>query len=78
MAELHVGRLVVVSPEDSDKMIGIVTRSDLLKSRARTAEEERKRERFLGTCLVPTNKQQKEGLRQKKAKGETQTPPKGS
>ena len=68
MAELHVGRLVVVSPEDPDKMVGIVTRSDLLKSRARTAEEERKRERFLGTGLVPTHKQRKEELRRKKEK----------
>jgi H+/Cl- antiporter ClcA len=60
MAEVGVGRLVVVSPEDPDKIVGIVTRSDLLKSRARAAEEERKRERFLGTRLVPTHKQHRE------------------
>jgi CBS domain-containing protein len=65
MAETGVGRLVVVDPEDQEKMVGIVTRSDLLKPRARTAEEERKRERFLGTGLVPTSKQRREELRQR-------------
>jgi H+/Cl- antiporter ClcA len=60
MAGLGVGRLVVVSREDPDKMVGIVTRSDLLKSRARTAAEEHKRERFLGNGLVPTHKQRRE------------------
>jgi H+/Cl- antiporter ClcA len=60
MAQLHVGRLVVVDPDDPDKMVGIVTRSDILKSRARTVEEEGKRERFLGTSLVPTHKQRRE------------------
>jgi CBS domain-containing protein len=60
MSALHVGRLVVMSPDDPDKMVGIVTRSDLLKSRARTVDEERKRERFLGTRLVPTHKQRRE------------------
>jgi hypothetical protein len=59
-------------------MVGMVPRSDLLKSRARTAAEERKCERFLGTSLVPTHKQRREELRQKKEKGEMQTPPRGS
>jgi H+/Cl- antiporter ClcA len=66
MAEVGVGRLVVVAPENPDKIVGIVTRSDLLKARARAVEEERKRERFLGTSLVPTHKQRREELRQKK------------
>jgi H+/Cl- antiporter ClcA/predicted transcriptional regulator len=48
MAEAGVGRLIVVSDEDSQKMVGIVTRSDLLKPRAREVEEELKRERFFG------------------------------
>jgi CIC family chloride channel protein len=48
MAEAGVGRLIVVADDDSQKIIGIVTRSDLLKPRAREVEEEIKRERFLG------------------------------
>jgi H+/Cl- antiporter ClcA len=63
MAETHVGRLVIVSPDDPDKIVGIATRSDILKSRARTVEEEHKRERFLGTSLVPTHKQRRAELR---------------
>jgi CBS domain-containing protein len=46
MAETGVGRLVVVSPDDPLKLVGIVTRSDLLKPRGRSVEEESKRERF--------------------------------
>jgi chloride channel protein, CIC family len=48
MAEAGVGRLIVVADDDPQKMIGIVTRSDLLKPRAREVEEEIKRERFFG------------------------------
>jgi CBS domain-containing protein len=47
MAQAGVGRLPVVSPEDPRKVVGMVTRSDLLKPRARHVEEEVKRERFL-------------------------------
>jgi H+/Cl- antiporter ClcA/predicted transcriptional regulator len=47
MAENGVGRLPVVSPDDPGKVIGIVTRSDLLKPRAKTVEEEVRRERLL-------------------------------
>jgi CBS domain-containing protein len=47
MAFFEVGRLPVVSPEDPRKVVGVVTRSDLLKARARQVEEEMKRERFL-------------------------------
>jgi CBS-domain-containing membrane protein len=41
-----VGRLVVVSRDDPGQIVGIVTRSDLLKPQARSVEEESKRERF--------------------------------
>ena len=48
MAEHGVGRLPVVSPEEPTKVIGMITRSDLLKPCARSVEEEGKRERFIG------------------------------
>jgi CBS domain-containing protein len=48
MAQAGVGRLPVVSPDDPRKLVGMVTRSDLLKPRARHVEEEARRERFLG------------------------------
>jgi CBS domain-containing protein len=48
MAEAGIGRLPVVSPTNPNKVVGMVTRSDLLKSRARHVEEEVRRERFLG------------------------------
>jgi H+/Cl- antiporter ClcA/CBS domain-containing protein len=51
MAQSRVGRLPVVSPQNPTKVIGMVTRSDLLKPRARHVEEEVRRERFLATCL---------------------------
>ncbi|HLU50468.1 MAG TPA: chloride channel protein, partial [Planctomycetota bacterium] len=47
MAHAHVGRLVVVAPDDPRKICGILTRSDLLKARSRLLEEELTRERFL-------------------------------
>jgi H+/Cl- antiporter ClcA len=46
MAEAGVGRLPVVSPDG--RLVGIITRSDLLKPRARRAQEELLRERFFG------------------------------
>ncbi|HZV06482.1 MAG TPA: chloride channel protein [Gemmataceae bacterium] len=52
MAEAGVGRMVVVADDNTQKMIGIVTRSDLLKPRAREVEEEIKRERFIGVRAV--------------------------
>jgi H+/Cl- antiporter ClcA len=52
MAATGVGRLVVVLPDDPTKPIGIVTRSDLLKPRARSVEEEAQRERFIGVGLA--------------------------
>jgi CBS domain-containing protein len=48
MAEAGVGRLPVIVDDGQRKLVGIVTRSDLLKPRARRAEEEMLRERFLG------------------------------
>lgn len=48
MAATGVGRLPVVSPDDPTKLVGIITRSDLLKPRARSVEEEGQRERFFG------------------------------
>jgi CBS domain-containing protein len=47
MAQVGVGRLPVLSPDNPRQVIGMVTRSDLLKPRARDVEEEAKRERFL-------------------------------
>jgi H+/Cl- antiporter ClcA/predicted transcriptional regulator len=48
MAAAGIGRLLVVASQDPRKLVGIVTRSDLLKPRARLAEEEERRERFIG------------------------------
>jgi CBS domain-containing protein len=47
MAAFGVGRLPVVASDEPWKLIGMVTRSDLLKPRARSVEEEAKRERFI-------------------------------
>jgi hypothetical protein len=47
MAAAGVGRLPVVAEVDPQKVIGIVTRSDLLKPRARSVEEEVRRQRFI-------------------------------
>jgi len=46
MATFSIGRLPVVSEENSQVIIGIVTRSDLLKSHLNHHELEQKRERF--------------------------------
>jgi H+/Cl- antiporter ClcA len=51
MAQEGVGRLPVVSPDDPRKVLGIITRSDLLKPRARDVEEEARRERFINLHL---------------------------
>lgn len=47
MAEAGVGRLPVVDPDNSRRVVGIVSRSDLLKPRAKQVEEEARRERFI-------------------------------
>jgi chloride channel protein, CIC family len=49
MVHSGVGRLIVVSPAAPDSLIGVVTRSDLLKSRSRHWEEEVRRERSFGS-----------------------------
>jgi CBS domain-containing protein len=48
MVYAGIGRLLVVSATAPDRVIGIVTRSDLLKSRSRHTDEEVRRERFWG------------------------------
>jgi CBS domain-containing protein len=48
MAEHGVGRVIVVDAEEGTKPVGIVTRSDLLKPRAKVVEAEERRERVLG------------------------------
>ncbi len=57
MARAGIGRLLVVAPDNPRQLIGIVTRSDMLKPRVRLAEEEERRERFLGTSLIPHRKE---------------------
>lgn len=52
MAQMGVKQLPVVSPDDPNKLIGIVTVGDLLKAHQRLFEEEGKRERFYGPGLV--------------------------
>jgi CBS domain-containing protein len=59
MAQTGVGRLPVVAPEEPGRVVGIVTRSDLLKPRARVVEEEATRQRFIhlgsdGAPVVPS------------------------
>jgi H+/Cl- antiporter ClcA/predicted transcriptional regulator len=48
MAAAGVGRLPVVDPDKPARVIGMLTRSDLLKPRAQAVEEEMVRERFFG------------------------------
>lgn len=50
MARWQVGRLVVVHPDNPKKIVGIVTRGDILKVRMRLLDEELTRERFLGNA----------------------------
>jgi CBS domain-containing protein len=46
MVQTGVGRLVVVDPDAESRILGMVTRSDVLKSRSRLVDEEESRERF--------------------------------
>jgi H+/Cl- antiporter ClcA/CBS domain-containing protein len=48
MLSAGVGRLPVVAPEAPDRLVGLVSRSDVLKALARRVEEENRRERLLG------------------------------
>lgn len=52
MAEKSIGALPVVNRLDPGKVVGVITEFDLLRSRQRQLEEERKRERIL-TFLRP-------------------------
>jgi H+/Cl- antiporter ClcA/CBS domain-containing protein len=47
MIAAGVGRIPIVSPAQPDHLVGIVTRSDLLKARQRMLDEEERRERVL-------------------------------
>jgi CBS domain-containing protein len=47
MVEKGVGRLPIIATDGSERVIGIVTRADLLTARAKTVEEEMQRERLL-------------------------------
>ncbi len=51
MAQSRVGRLPVVASDGPERLVGIVTLTDLLKARARYVEEEQRRERFIGPRL---------------------------
>jgi H+/Cl- antiporter ClcA/CBS domain-containing protein len=48
MASLNIGRLPVVDPDDPKHLIGIITRSDLLKPRLKHRESESVRVRIVG------------------------------
>jgi H+/Cl- antiporter ClcA len=48
MAASGVKRLPVVSPDDPDRLLGIVSLGDLLRAHGRQHEEESKRERYFG------------------------------
>jgi H+/Cl- antiporter ClcA len=48
MVQWQVGRLLVVAPENPRQLVGMVTRSDLLKARSQQIDEELRREQFLG------------------------------
>src|SRR5512135_1215627 len=52
MAQMCVKQLPVVSPDDPNQLIGIVTVGDLLKAHQRLFEEEAQRERFYGPGLI--------------------------
>lgn len=52
MARHHIGRLPVVSPEQPWKLLGILTRSDLLRLNERHFEEEEVHERFIDMDLT--------------------------
>jgi H+/Cl- antiporter ClcA/CBS domain-containing protein len=48
MLEAGVGRLPVVSPDAPQQLVGLLSRSDVLKALAQRADEEHRRERLLG------------------------------
>lgn len=50
MALSRVGRILVVDPDKPGRLVGLLTRSDLLKPLEVAAEQEAKRERFFGSA----------------------------
>ncbi|MDB4929868.1 MAG: domain containing protein [Myxococcaceae bacterium] len=48
MGQANVGRLPVLAAEAPHRLVGVVALSDLLKARARGADEDERRERFFG------------------------------
>ena len=48
MLAAGVGRLPVVLPGQADRLVGMLSRSDVFKALARRAEDENRRERLLG------------------------------
>jgi H+/Cl- antiporter ClcA len=51
MLAAGVGRLPVVAPEAPDRLVGLLSRSDVLKALARRVEDEHRRERLLGSAV---------------------------
>ena len=56
MAQARVGRLPVVADDNPRQLVGIITRSDLLKPHARSADEEQRRERFFALRFAARRK----------------------
>jgi CBS domain-containing protein len=54
MVEADVGRLVVLGADGPDRMVGILTRGDLLAAHARRLREERRASRHLATGSTAT------------------------
>ena len=52
MAETGRTRIPVVDPANASRLVGLVSLKDLLKSRVRHLEEERRRERVLPLRVV--------------------------
>jgi H+/Cl- antiporter ClcA len=52
MGQLRVGRMPVLSGDEPPRLIGIITRSDLLKAHVRQADEEGQRERFFKAPFI--------------------------
>ncbi|HEY7347490.1 MAG TPA: chloride channel protein [Ktedonobacterales bacterium] len=68
MIAANVGRLPVVSPEHPTQLVGILTRSDLLKARLRMMNEDERRERaltltFLLACRFRRGTRQEEAAK---------------
>jgi chloride channel protein, CIC family len=53
MAETGLTRMPVVDRDDPNKLVGMISLTDLLRARTRNLEEERRRERVLRLRLFP-------------------------